>query len=128
MRSRRKRYQQYLSTPTTENHMKTANNKIRFSRSIQMRTCLIFNGFWVKGSMDNFDFEATLDFDQDDEAINKGHIVKLDVEYMGGDKCFDIPRPMVIYSRKWVDPPLNDDEKEYFNSIIALLESTHIQL
>ena len=99
--------------------MKKATNKnlIHFRIDMQLRACLVYIGYLVKGHLDEFDFEAILSFELTDEGIHGGRIVKLEVENMGGDKHVEIPRPVAFYDRKWANRPENDDEKKYCSSI-----------
>jgi len=99
----------------------TKKDVIRFTSEIQLRSCRVFGGCLLKGRMDDYDFEAVLDSFPDNEAIHGGHIVKLEVEHMGGDKSLEIPRPVALYSRKWIDRPEDDIDQKYVDSIIALL-------
>jgi len=105
----------------------TANKDvIRFTNEIQLRSCRVFGGRLFKGRMDDYDFEAVLDSFPDDEAIHKGHIVKLEVEFMGGDVDFEIPRPVAFYDRKWIEQPQDDYEQQCVDNIIYLLEQVRI--
>ena len=103
----------------------TNNNLIHFQSDVQLRACLIFTGYLVKGHLDEFDFEAVLLHDATSEAIHAGHIVKLEVECMDGDKHYTIPRPVAFYDRKWVDEP-HDYEQKSVDDIIALLDCVRI--
>jgi len=100
----------------------TDKDVIRYTSEIQLRSCRVFGGRLLKGHMNDYGFEAVLDSSPDDEAIHGGHIVKLEVKYMGGDKNLEIPHPVALYNRKWIDRAEDDEGQEYVDSIIALLD------
>ena len=109
--------------------METATNinLIHFLSDIQLRTCLVTDGYLLKGHLDEFDFEAILSFFPAKDGIHGGHIIKLDVECMVGDKHIDIPRPVAFYHREWINPPEDEQDQKYVDNIIQLLDYVHIE-
>jgi hypothetical protein len=101
-------------------------NPIVFHSEFQLRSCPVFGGYFVKGHMDDYDFEVTLKHNSGEEAIDKGCIVKLEVKYMGGDNDCPIPRPIALYDCKWVTRPENSFEQEHVDCIIALLSAMYV--
>jgi hypothetical protein len=108
-----------------KNEEKKKEYPIDILEGVQLRACPIDDGYFIKGYIDSYDFEATVLCDTNDKAINKGHIIKLDIEFMGGTSHCDIPRPVAVYNRKWEfhpEPEQEDDEEAYVEKIVAFLE------
>jgi len=97
-------------------------NLIHFSSDLQLRTCLVADGYLVKGHLDEFDFRARLSFQPAKKGIRGGHIIMLDIECIAGNKHIDVPRPVAYYDREWIQLAEYDYDQKYVDNIIQFLD------